>query len=93
MQKIIFHGSFLKLRTINKNILELAFDSEKQPINIFNEVTIDELSIVLSIVENQSNINGLIFTSTKRDFVVGADIHELRQIFEKSDSYLKAFFL
>ena len=92
MQKIIFHGSFLKLRTINKNILELAFDSEKQPINIFNEVTIDELSIVLSIVENQSNINGLIFTSTKRDFVVGADIHELRQIFEKSDSYLKAFF-
>ena len=91
-QKIIFQGSSLKLKIINNNFLELIFDSKKRPINICDQATIEELINVLSIAKNQSNINGLIFSSAKSSFIAGADISELGQIFKANGSRLKIFF-
>ena len=81
-QKVIFKGGSLELTMVNENFLELIFDSKKRPINIFDQITIDELIHVLSIAENQSNINGLIFSSAKSIFIAGADIDELGQMFK-----------
>tara|TARA_B100001093_G_scaffold314231_1_gene299835 strand:+ start:642 stop:2822 length:2181 start_codon:yes stop_codon:yes gene_type:complete len=91
-QKVIFKGSSLELTMVNENFLELIFDSKKRPINIFDQITIDELIHVLSIAESQSNINGLMFSSAKSIFIAGADIDELGQIFKSNNSRLKIFF-
>ncbi|MDC0412454.1 fatty acid oxidation complex subunit alpha FadB [Porticoccus sp.] len=91
-QKVIFKGGSLELTMVNENFLELIFDSKKRPINIFDQITIDELIHVLSIAENQSNINGLIFSSAKSIFIAGADIDELGQMFKSDNSRLKIFF-
>jgi 3-hydroxyacyl-CoA dehydrogenase/enoyl-CoA hydratase/3-hydroxybutyryl-CoA epimerase/enoyl-CoA isomerase len=95
-RKVIFKGSSLELTMVNENFLELIFDSKKRPINVFDQITIDQLMHALSIAESQSNINGLIFSSAKSIFIAGADIDELSQIF-KSDikphnSRLEIFF-
>ena len=91
-QKVIFKGGSLELTMVNENFLELIFDSKKRPINIFDQITIDELIHVLSIAESQSNINGLMFSSAKSIFIAGADIDVLGQIFKSNNSRLKIFF-
>ena len=68
-KKVIFKGSSLELTMINENFLELIFDSKKRPINVFDQITIDQLMHALSIAESQSNINGLIFSSAKSIFI------------------------
>jgi 3-hydroxyacyl-CoA dehydrogenase/enoyl-CoA hydratase/3-hydroxybutyryl-CoA epimerase/enoyl-CoA isomerase len=91
VQNYIFEGSSMRLCDLDNGFLELTFDAVNSSINVFNQATLDELLGVLAVIDNRSNVKGLLFTSAKNVFVAGADITEFSDVFKSSKIKLKMF--
>lgn len=85
---MLFNGSAFKL-TRDKDILELSFDSEGQKVNVFNRQALTEFGEVLTRIEGEKDVAGLILTSTKGVFIAGADITEFLGYFASPDEVLE----
>ena len=55
-------------------IVRVDFDAKGSSVNVFNDAAFEELNQVLDLLECDSNVGGLVFTSSKDVFVAGADI-------------------
>lgn len=73
------------------NIATISLDMPGQSANTINEAFGEAIPEMMSQIENSENLSGIIFTSAKKNFVVGADIDMLykledpQQIFEMSE--------
>ncbi len=85
---MLFTGAAFKL-TRDNHILELSFDSEEQKVNVFNRKALAEFGEVLTVIEQQTDVAGLVLTSTKSVFVAGADITEFLGYFASPDEVLE----
>ena len=56
---------------------EINFNNQGESVNKFNAETLAELRKAVDTLKAQSDIRGLLLTSAKSVFVVGADITEL----------------
>ena len=65
---------------INEGIARLTFDLQGEPINKFNELTLNELKEAGESLASAENIKGLLVRSAKDSFIVGADIKEFEQM-------------
>jgi len=70
---MLFSGTAFKL-TRDSDILELCFDAQDGSVNVFNRAALSEFGEVLSVIEKEVNVVGLMLTSAKSVFVAGADI-------------------
>ena len=86
---MVFNGISLQL-TIDGSIAELRFDRRDSPVNKLDHATLHELHEALEQLQLQPGVRGLLITSSKRDFIVGADITEFSALFGLNDSDLKA---
>lgn len=86
---MIFSGTAFKLSRDN-DILELCFDAEDGKVNVFNRAALSEFGDVLSAIEKETDVAGLMLTSAKSVFVVGADITEFLGYFASPDEVLGA---
>ena len=77
----MYQGKTLSLHAIENGFVEINFDSQSGSVNKFNEETLGELQEAVKIVEDTANIRGLLLTSGKSVFVVGADITEFTDMF------------
>lgn len=84
---MLFSGTAFKL-TRDNNILDLCFDSEGEKVNVFNRAALKEFGEVLSVVEKEADVAGLMLTSNKSAFIVGADITEFLGYFASADEVL-----
>ncbi len=84
---MLFSGSVFKL-TRDNNVLELCFDNQEGKVNVFNREALSEFGDVLTIIEKESDVAGLIMTSGKSVFVAGADITEFLGYFAAPDKVL-----
>lgn len=84
---MLFSGTAFKL-TRDNNILDLCFDTEGEKVNVFNRAALKEFGEVLSVVEKETDVVGLILTSAKSVFVAGADITEFLGYFASEDQVL-----
>lgn len=84
---MIFSGTAFKLSRDN-DILELCFDAEDAKVNVFNRAALNEFGDVLSAIEQEADVAGLMFTSAKSVFIVGADITEFLGYFASPDEVL-----
>ncbi len=84
---MLFNGAAFKL-TRDNDILELSFDSEGQKVNVFNRSALAEFGQVLTEIEKESGVAGLVLTSTKKVFIAGADITEFLGYFASPDEVL-----
>ncbi len=74
---MIYEGKCLTVKLDSDGIAELNFDLQDSSVNKLNHATINEVvEAVSAVTEKASEIKGLLFTSSKRDFIVGADIFE-----------------
>ena len=73
---MIFEGNSLSVKQLEDGIAELNFDRQELPINKLDQATLSELSEAVNTLNNDSSITGLLITSAKKDFIVGADITE-----------------
>ncbi|MEH6625143.1 MAG: fatty acid oxidation complex subunit alpha FadB [Motiliproteus sp.] len=87
---MIYQGKALKVDTIGDGIFELKFDLDGESINKFNEITIAELHEVVKLLQGRDDLKGLLISSAKDTFIVGADINMFHAVFEKSDEEIIA---
>ena len=87
----MFKGESLSLNTLENGIVELRFDNQANKFNTLDAATLDELEQALKLITDSiSNIytadasdaiTGVIVSSGKSDFIVGANIYEFPKLF------------
>lgn len=85
----MFQGKAFTLTSHSDGIAELCFDLQGESVNKFNRLAVTELSQVLDLLE-KTPLKGLLVTSAKDVFVVGADIMEFTSVFASSSSEISA---
>lgn len=73
----MFQSNTLSVQKIEGGIAELTFNNANESVNKFDQATIDDLSAAIDALEADSSIKGLLVTSAKPVFIVGADIIQI----------------
>ena len=68
--------------SMQDGIAELQFDLKNESVNKFNTLTLGELKEVVDNLKGAIGVKGLLLTSAKNVFVVGADITEFTEWFD-----------
>ena len=77
-----YKGKAIKCNNLENNIVELVFDAEGQSVNKFDEISLTELNEDLNHLKKDKSVKGLLITSAKSVFIVGADITKFLKIFQ-----------
>ncbi|WP_440876300.1 fatty acid oxidation complex subunit alpha FadB [Thalassotalea sp. PLHSN55] len=84
---MIFQGKSLSVQLLEDGIVEFQFDAQGS-VNKFDQVTIEEYAAAVKAINECSDAKGVIVTSAKPAFIVGADITEFLGMFQKSEAEL-----
>ena len=84
---MIYQGNSLSARLLEDGIVEFNFDAQGS-INKFDQATFKEFIDVISTIKNCADAKGVMVTSGKSAFLVGADITEFLEIFKQSEEAL-----
>ncbi|MCL4108020.1 UNVERIFIED_CONTAM: hypothetical protein GTU68_017048 [Idotea baltica] len=83
---MIFEGKCLTVDVNAEGIAKLTFDLDDSSVNTMGLATVSELAKAVAAMTIQANkIKGLIVSSAKKDFMVGANIFEFLGYFELPD--------
>lgn len=85
---MIYAGNAVQVAMHDEQIAKLTFDLAGESVNKFNAATLMELKDALAAVQQAEQIKGLLITSAKSVFVVGADITEFLEFFARPDEEL-----
>lgn len=88
---MIYQSDALTVTRLEGDIVELHFDLKGESVNKFDQTTVSSLTAALDALEAESNIKGLLVTSGKPVFIVGADITEFTGIFGAGPEEIKGF--
>ena len=83
-----YKGKSIKCNNLENNIVELVFDADGQSVNKFDEITLREFEEVLNLLKVQKSVKGLLITSAKDGFIVGADITKFLKFFQVNQDEL-----
>lgn len=86
---MIHSGPAITVQMLEDGIAEFKFDLENESVNKFNRVTLDDLAAAVEAVKANPQIKGLLVTSAKNFFIVGADITEFGAVFDEGRDYIK----
>ena len=78
---MIFKGNSVSVQMLDAGIAELNFDLQGESVNKFDSQTVSELDQAITALENSSDVKGVLATSSKSVFIVGADISEFVPLF------------
>jgi len=78
---MIYEGKAITVKEIEGGFAQLDFDLTGESVNKFNQLTIGELGEAAEALEKQKKLKGLVVTSSKDTFIVGADITEFTELF------------
>ncbi len=88
---MIFEGKCLTAKSLSDGIVELNFDLHDSAVNKLSMETIAELQdAVAALIKEGDSVKGLMLTSSKKDFIVGADITEFITWFALPDDEFSA---
>ena len=87
---MIYEGKAITVKEIEGGIAQLDFDLQGESVNKFNRLTIEELHAATDALKAQKKLKGLVVTSSKDSFIVGADINEFTDLFAGSEEDLVA---
>lgn len=82
---MMYSGETLSLKKIENNCLELNFNSVMGSVNKLDKQTLDELHHALNAAQQNPEASGLLLTSSKNAFIVGADITQFMQMFDAAE--------
>ena len=85
---MIFEGEKLTCQKIEGDIAELHFNAKTDSVNKFDKITLEELNTAILKIKEDRSIRGVLLTSGKSVFIVGADITEFLTYFKLSDEEL-----
>ncbi len=82
---MIHAGNAITVQMLSDGIAEFRFDLQGESVNKFNRATIEDFQAAIAAVKANAEIKGLIVTSAKSTFIVGADITEFGQNFAQGE--------
>lgn len=86
---MIHSGPAITVQMLDDGIAEFKFDLQNESVNKFNRVTLDDLDAAVQAVKAHPEIRGLLVTSGKNFFIVGADITEFGGVFAHGRDYIQ----
>lgn len=87
---MIYEGKAITVKALEGGIVELNFDLEGESVNKFNRLTLNELRQAVDAIKADASVKGVIVTSGKDVFIVGADITEFVDNFKLPEDQLIA---
>ena len=81
---MLMQGQFIQVKLIEPGIFTVEFDRKGDVINKFDQATLAELKQAITTLEQTEGLQGVVFSSAKDSFIVGADITEFMQLFSHS---------
>ena len=78
---MIYSGKAITVQATGDGIAELCFDLQDESVNKFNALTVSELKDATAAIAADTSLKGVIVTSGKPAFIVGADITEFGALF------------
>lgn len=78
---MIYQGKSLSVQQLDNDIAELCFDASDESVNKFDIRTVTELGDAIAAIEALPTLKGLLVSSAKGVFIVGADITEFGSVF------------
>ena len=88
---MIYQGKAVSVSLLDAGIAELKFDLQGESVNKFNRDTVEDLGKATAAIAADSNVKGVIVTSGKDVFIVGADITEFTGLFQLPEDELAAW--
>ncbi|XGA81241.1 fatty acid oxidation complex subunit alpha FadB [Halomonas sp. CH40] len=85
---MIYQGNAISVARSDDDIATLTFDLQGESVNKLSSAVIKELGEAVQALNAEHGLNGLIIASGKEAFIVGADITEFHQLFDKGQDYL-----
>lgn len=79
-------GDAVRVALDEQGILILTLDMPGRSANVLNEALTSPLAALIGAIERDPAVKGVIITSAKKDFLVGADIDELHAITDPADA-------
>ncbi len=87
---MIYAGNAVQVVMHDEQIANLTFDLVGESVNKFNGATLAELGEAIAAIAAEEQIKGLMLSSAKSVFIVGADITEFLEFFQYSTEELMA---
>ena len=88
-----FEGKSMQCFLLEGGIAELRLDLQEDSVNKFNRTTLGELAEVVALLQAEPGVRGLLVTSAKDCFVVGADVNEFLEYFKLPEEELARWLL
>lgn len=79
----MMNGQALSLLPLEDGFVELRFDRQGESVNKFDALTLSELGEAVALLQRSPGLRGVLVTSGKPAFIVGADIFELNTLFRR----------
>ncbi|MGI4840212.1 MAG: fatty acid oxidation complex subunit alpha FadB [Janthinobacterium lividum] len=87
---MIYEGKAITVTALESGIVELKFDLKGESVNKFNRLTLSELRQAIEAIKADASVKGVLVSSGKDVFIVGADITEFVDNFKLPDAELLA---
>ncbi|MEQ8515194.1 MAG: enoyl-CoA hydratase-related protein, partial [Chromatocurvus sp.] len=78
---MIYQSDALTVTRLDGDFAELKFDLQGESVNKFNNATVADLTAALDAIDAEQGLRGLLVSSGKPVFIVGADITEFTAMF------------
>lgn len=88
-----YQGQAIECLPLDEGLAELRFDLKGDSVNKFNTATLKELREAVDGLKSTPGIRGLLVTSAKDVFIVGADVTEFLSHFKRSEEELVGWLL
>src|SRR4051794_22138082 len=88
-----FSGQAIKLVIHGDGVAEIRFDLAGEAINKLNALTVKELGEAIGAIQAERQVKGILLTSAKDCFIVGADITEFLGHFTRSEAEIAEWLL
>ncbi|MFK8042636.1 fatty acid oxidation complex subunit alpha FadB [Congregibacter sp.] len=88
---MIYQSDAITLQRHDNDILEMRFDLQGESVNKFNQLTVQSLTEALDAIDKEADVRGMLVTSGKGVFIVGADITEFTKMFDATVEEIQAF--
>lgn len=87
---MIYQGNAITVQRGDGDIATLTFDLQGESVNKLSSAVIAELEEAVKAIQAESGLAGLMLTSAKEAFIVGADITEFQGMFGKGGEFLES---
>jgi 3-hydroxyacyl-CoA dehydrogenase/enoyl-CoA hydratase/3-hydroxybutyryl-CoA epimerase/enoyl-CoA isomerase len=88
---MIHSGKSITVELLDGGIAELKFDLQGESVNKFDKATVEDLAAAVAAIAADDSVKGVIVTSGKGVFIVGADINEFTEMFKLPEDEIAAW--